>query len=496
MKKYCVLVFLLTAVPVMALQDTLSIPEIQGYGSTSPYVDDTITTHGIVTAVVPPYNGGYYLQDATADTFAGIFIYTGTYSYPQVRVGDSVEVQGIVDEYYDLTQLGYVQYDTILGTTDPPTPLLLATGDVSGEKYEAMLVAVASAECTNDDLGYGEWEVDDGSGPAVVDDAIYSFDPQLGGYYNVTGALNYSYSAFKIEPRDYRDVSGPGGSPSDKTIYDVQYTTEPSGASPLVDSLVRVHGLVTYIVNAGFYLEDIDGGQWNGIYVYTDISPRDLNRGDSCSVVGHVSEYDGFTEIGNSPVFNVISSGNTLPAPFDITTATVGEAEEGVLVHLNSARCIEDSLPPSGYYYGMSDNNGVDTLLTSDLYGDYDYIIGDFYELIGVIKTDTFNFVLEPRDSVDITHLAGISIEDGNDKQMSVKYDDEKIEIRLSIREQSKINISVYDISGRMLSEIHKGNVNKGSHTFEFNPLGLPSGLYFINVKSGKINRSYKFVVL
>ena len=53
---------------------------------------------------------------------------------------------------------------------------------------------------TNADLGYGEWEVDDGSGPCRVDDyADYYFDPaNYESVKNITGVMDYSYGETKI----------------------------------------------------------------------------------------------------------------------------------------------------------------------------------------------------------------------------------------------------------------------------------------------------------
>jgi len=61
--------------------------------------------------------------------------------------------------------------------------------------------------CDNDDFGYGEWSLDDASGPVRVDDFIYDeFIPVLGTSYQVTGILYYSYGEFKILPRDENDI--------------------------------------------------------------------------------------------------------------------------------------------------------------------------------------------------------------------------------------------------------------------------------------------------
>jgi hypothetical protein len=72
---------------------------IQGEGHASPFVGQPVITGGIVTAVD---SNGFYLQDPTGDgnarTSDGIFIKTAGTS-PTVKVGDAVELTGVVGEY-------------------------------------------------------------------------------------------------------------------------------------------------------------------------------------------------------------------------------------------------------------------------------------------------------------------------------------------------------------------------------------------------------------
>ncbi|GAA4010721.1 Ig-like domain-containing protein [Sphingomonas humi] len=75
-----------------------TIMAIQGEGHLSSYVGQPVITGGIVTAVD---SNGFYLQDAVGDgnpnTSDGIFIKTA--GVPAVKVGDALEVTGVVNEY-------------------------------------------------------------------------------------------------------------------------------------------------------------------------------------------------------------------------------------------------------------------------------------------------------------------------------------------------------------------------------------------------------------
>jgi Ca2+-binding RTX toxin-like protein len=76
----------------------LQIGEIQGAGHTSIYVNNEVTTSGIVTAVA---SNGFYLQDPDGDgnsaTSDALFVFTGT--APTVVAGDAITVTGTVNEF-------------------------------------------------------------------------------------------------------------------------------------------------------------------------------------------------------------------------------------------------------------------------------------------------------------------------------------------------------------------------------------------------------------
>ncbi|WP_260929415.1 Calx-beta domain-containing protein [Novosphingobium sp. 9] len=80
----------------------LAIYQIQGAGHTSAYVDQTVTTTGIVTAIS---DDSFWIQDPTSHRETGasdaIQVYVG--SAPTVAIGDAVSVSGVVDEYQPAT---------------------------------------------------------------------------------------------------------------------------------------------------------------------------------------------------------------------------------------------------------------------------------------------------------------------------------------------------------------------------------------------------------
>jgi len=60
----------------------------------------------------------------------------------------------------------------------------------------------------------------------------------------------------------------------------------------------------------------------------------------------------------------------------------------------------------------------------------------------------------------------------------------------------SKVNLKIYDISGRELATLIKGNQPTGKYTVTFNVNGLASGIYFYTLESGSFVQSRKMLLL
>lgn len=117
------------------------------------------------------------------------------------------------------------------------------------------------------------------------------------------------------------------------TCHDIQYTENPSGDSPYAGQTVTVQGIVTAerlytgtsATNYGFVISDPEGGPWSGLLIFTNrYFP---NVGDLVEVSGTIVEYYGLTEMSPTTSYQVISSGNPLPAPSIITTAQLASAD-------------------------------------------------------------------------------------------------------------------------------------------------------------------------
>lgn len=193
--------------------NALSCYDIQGQADSSPYENDDVTVTGIVTSSAGEYfhDDGQYvvIEDASGGEWSGLVLFGYDNILSGIVRGDSIVVSGYVQEFFELTEVVVNSVDF----NDPghtiPAPEELSTSDVTLEKWEGVLVSVSDVTVTDDDLGYGEWYVDDGSGDARIDDlGDFSYSPSNGDYYvEIVGVAFYTYDNYKIEPRDDSDFT-------------------------------------------------------------------------------------------------------------------------------------------------------------------------------------------------------------------------------------------------------------------------------------------------
>jgi uncharacterized repeat protein (TIGR01451 family) len=192
--------------------DCTSIYGIQYPGGDSLCVGETVEVTGTIYAVY----GSDFAVAETSGAWHGIYVDHSSSYTP--TVGDSVRVQGNVEEDSGFTRISWVTHTVLATGTTPYAASVISTSSAaSGEAYEGVLVEVQDVTVSNENpdapADYDEWEVDDGSGPVRVDDMAYDYEPTLGEAFDlVRGMLNYSFSNFKIEPRDANDIVETTGS--------------------------------------------------------------------------------------------------------------------------------------------------------------------------------------------------------------------------------------------------------------------------------------------
>lgn len=186
-------------ISVIASVGNLTIAEIQGEQDSSPYADQYVTTSGYVMA---KNSNGFFLQDA-AEAWSGIWVID--FGNANTSVGDYIELDGQVKEYYDLTELDISEGSSNIISSNNMLFDPIVITQVT-EAYESVLVTV-SGVCDGLPNEYGEWTL---SG-ITIDDYLYgtdwgNFSPIVGNEYTITGPLNYAYSLFRVNPRGDEDI--------------------------------------------------------------------------------------------------------------------------------------------------------------------------------------------------------------------------------------------------------------------------------------------------
>lgn len=157
-------------------------------------------------------------------------------------------------------------------------------------------------------------------------------------------------------PTNHVEFSGRTYGPA-LTVSNIQYTTDPGGASPYFGQTVEVEGIVTYLeptafgsslpINFSAYgISDAGGGPWSGVYVYDNA--RRPNYGDRVRLTAQVDEYFGLTELKNVSAYSVVSVSNSVPPAYVACSDLNNEAYEGVLV------CISNLTVTDVNYGGLS----------------------------------------------------------------------------------------------------------------------------------------------
>lgn len=202
------------------------------------------------------------------------------------------------------------------------------------------------------------------------------------------------------------------------SIYDIQYTTNPSGDSPYNGQQVKTSGIVTAVdafSTSGepqniYYLQD-GSGPWRGIYVYDFVDNNNIVAvGDQVEFTATVTEYFNLTELTSITGFSIIASGQPLPAPVVINTGDLSsEALESVLVRVEGATCTE---APSGANFGKYkvDDGSGDAVVGKEIHTtEPPPSVGQVMNITGVVSFGFGEFNLQPRSASDIETATGMA---------------------------------------------------------------------------------------
>ena len=215
--------------PAAAIGYTIS--EIQSDADTngaSALTGVVVATQGVVTGVYADA-GVFSMQDGPG-AWSGIWVAT---SLPVV-VGDEVTVIGTVTEQFGLTIITGVSDLEVVSQGNPlPAAQSLFTADINNEEWEGVLLEITGIVTTGD-ANFGEWIIDDGSGPARIDNLGIEVTPvDLDVQFTVIGPNYFSFGNFKLEPRDSSDILRWGCTDDSFANYDPEAVINDGSCSSL-----------------------------------------------------------------------------------------------------------------------------------------------------------------------------------------------------------------------------------------------------------------------
>lgn len=269
--------------------------------------------------------------------------------------------------------------------------------------------------------------------------------------------------------------------PTNSTIYQIQYTTNVSGDSPLKDQNVNTGGIVMATAAKGYWIQDASAA-WSGIYVFDSITQPAI--GDSLTLSAKVVEFNNLTELTFANSIVKVSSGNTPYAALLVSTMAANDEQyEGVFVRVENAQ-VNTNL--SGGRFLCSDGSG-DVMVDDFLY---------FYPLPG--QTDLFTFIqgimdysfserkLQPRSAADMNN-AGADLDEAAADLIQVYPN--SVKDQLTIKNAGSTVVRVIGVDGKVWKEM---KLNAATETIQMD--NLSAGAYIIQISADSVVRNFRII--
>jgi len=305
-------IFLITTLTAQISTDIYTVQQDQSY------IDKIVTVTGIVTVSQNIYHSNkIFLEDSKGGVYSGIAIFNEK-TEVNVQLGDEVKVTGKVIDNHGMTEI-QIQKFSIISRNNPLPPAEvvktseLATNSSTAESYKGVLVKVINVGVINDNLGYGEWLVDDGSGGCRIDDGgkfvFYNVENKGTKISSITGILKYNYGNFKIVPRFRSDIV----KDEKNKVFNIYNIHQDNS---LLGKNISLSGVVTgdseNFKSGEIIISEPNGGPLSAIPLYLNKITDKVNIGDKIQIQGKVHKEKGLTKIDVNNL-EIISSGNQLP---------------------------------------------------------------------------------------------------------------------------------------------------------------------------------------
>lgn len=272
--------------------------------------------------------------------------------------------------------------------------------------------------------------------------------------------------------------------PTEATIYEIQFTSAPDGASPLANDIVITSGIVTGAkAGTGYFIQD-GTGAWNGIYVNDATNSPVV--GDAVELTASVQENFGFTRLNNVTAYAVASSGNALPAAEVLTPAGASQEQwESVLVTVPDVECT--TIPNQFQEWTITNWQG--SMLVDDFLFATTPTLGSFYTVTGPVQYSFEAWRVLPRSLDDLG--VGSSIGETSALRFSTYPNPADVVVNLTINGTiGRADYTVFDATGRLAVT---GLVTAERTSIDVS--GLTNGIYVMTIRNNGTSTSSRIAV-
>ena len=260
------------------------IHAIQGSGSTSPLDGQVVVTEGVITA---RRSNGFFVQtaegedDGNPETSEGLFVFTGSTSFPAVAVGNRVRVSGRVVDFTPSSNRNQRPLTEITGGGGVSVQVSLRASGVALPAAVAIDPALAAPNSALEALErYEGMRVS--TGPLVTVAASGAFLSEANA--TVTGSDGIFHAVLQGVPRPFRE---PG-----IAVTDVIAATAPAGVPRFDTNPERIRidsdaqlGAARVTADAGIALPSLTGVLDYGSGVYTLLPDPGQLAGDATGLL-------------------------------------------------------------------------------------------------------------------------------------------------------------------------------------------------------------------
>jgi hypothetical protein len=292
--------------------------------------------------------------------------------------------------------------------------------------------------------------------------------------FSTAGLVAGTYKAYAVDAAGNLGESTNTFEVVDVPMLTIKQIQGEVNASPQVGKLVATKGMVTAVTadGKGYFIQDANA-TWSGVYVNDAALKGIVQVNTPVKVVGTVAEVNGLTTITDLIVVEYVAPMVQI-SPIVLTDANEVNTEkyEGVLVTVKGVRATE--LPNANKDWKAKTTEAISVTVAGNLYA-YTPVVGDFYNVTGVVNNAATAYAITPRVAADVVALKPLN---KDDLATSIKVYPNPFDKYITLSVSNNVVITkavITNIAGQLIKEVI--NPDNTIPTSE-----LRSGVYFISL--------------